>query len=147
MKNNYKYYGIFSIIFLAMNVLSIIIVFLLWDFNSTINTIISFSSLIFIPLFSIVMVFYILKMNLSVKTSAIIVYIIIVLYRSFEVFVFKDSLLLLWGSLNSICSLLGIILKDGTDYLYWWSVPVFSTIQPLCIVLFYSIWKKQGRLS
>ena len=147
MKNNYKYYGIFSIIFLAMNVLSIIIVFLLWDFNSTINTIISFSSLIFIPLFSIVMVFYILKMNLSVKTSAIIVYIIIVLYRSFEVFVFKDSLLLLWGSLNSISSLLGIILKDGTDYLYWWSVPVFSTIQPLCIVLFYSIWKKQGRLS
>ena len=147
MKNNYKYYGIFSIIFLAMNVLSIIIVFLLWDFNSTINTIISFSSLIFIPLFSIVMVFYILKMNLSVKTSAIIVYIIIVLYRSFEVFVFKDSLLLLWGSLNSISSLLGIILKDGTDCLYWWSVPVFSTIQPLCIVLFYSIWKKQGRLA
>ena len=147
MKNNYKYYGIFSIVFLTMNVLSIIIVFLLWDFNSTINTIISFSSLIFIPLFSIVMVFYILKMNLSVKTSAIIVYIIIFLYRSFEVFVFKDSLLLLWGSLNSISSLLGIILKDGTDYLYWWSVPVFSTIQPLCIVLFYSIWKNQGRLS
>lgn len=135
---NYFFYG--SII-LGLNLLSFAFVLFFYELDTTFNTILDCSSILSFLLTGVVVAKFIKYKNLSIIKCMIIVYLVMVIARLCEIFIFDSAVGITWCSVGSVCTLLNLIMEQGEQYLYWWTAIIFPLFQPLSILGFYKLLK------
>ena len=141
MKKSFINYFFTALIILGLNLLSYIFVFLFYEPDTTLNMILDCSSILSFLVTGILVAKFIKYKNLSVIKCITMVYIVILIARLCEIFIFDSAVGITWCSVGSVCTLFNLILKQGEQYLYWWTAIIFSLFQPLSIFGFYKLLK------
>lgn len=139
MKKDLLNYSLMVIILLSLNLISFILVFFLYELSTNLNFILDCSVVVFFVISSIILSKFIRNKSLSILKSVIILYIIIAIFRFFEVIILKSSSGFMWCSIGTIKLLLNLILNQGSEYLDWWTIIIFPILQPLGVFTLYRI--------
>lgn len=141
MKKHLLNYSLMVIILLCLNLINFLLVFFLYELNTDLNFILDCSVVLFFVITSIILSKFIHNKSLSIFQSVIILYIIIAIFRFFEVIIFKLSSGFMWCSIGTIKFLLNLILNEGSEYLDWWTIIIFPILQPLGVFTLYQFGK------
>lgn len=132
-------YLLLILLLLGLNLICFSYVFLFYEIDTTLDTLLSYSTIIFFVISCVILAIFIRNKSLSPLISAFIIYTVIFVIRFVEVAVIKCQTGFTWCSICPLSVILDAIFKQGDDYIYWWTVIIFPLLQPLGTYLCYKI--------
>lgn len=121
-------------ILIGLNFLSFILGFIFMELSYKVDEIVYYSVIPLFIIFTILLEKYIHKNSLNLIISLALIYAVLLIFRCGEIFI-SYRLCFSWCSLGIVQVAHDLFSSNGEEYFYWWSVPIFPLVQPLCILL------------
>lgn len=133
MRKNIKYLYLIMIL-LGLNFLSFILDFMVMELSYKIDEVMYYSVIPLFIIFTILLEKYIRKNSLDIIISLTLIYAVLLIIRCGEVYI-SYRLGFAWCSLGIVQVAHDLFSSNGEEYFYWWSVPIFPLVQPICIFI------------